>query len=72
MTKTTNNVKLIEYPVAPEQPAITSSRIDDASARLLYQLPEGLEKSPDRDNIIAFGEQKSIDSIGDRSLEQLD
>ena len=49
------NINLVEYPVPPEQP-IVSSRQDDASAQLLTNLPKSLDASPDRFDIIAFGE----------------
>ena len=51
----TSNINLVEYPIPPEQP-IVSSRHDEASAQLLGNLPSSLGASPDRHDIIAFGE----------------
>ena len=60
----TSNINLVEYPVAPEQPVL-SSRNNEASIPVLSKLPVSLGASPDRHEILAFGEHKSIDeSIG--------
>ena len=53
---------------------MVSGRHDEASAQLLGNLPSSLGASPDRHDIIAFGEQRSIDEsvdlLGDQSLER--
>ena len=60
----TSNINLVEYPIPPQQP-IVSSRQDEASTQLLGKLPSSLGASPDRADIIAFAEAKSIDASVD-------
>ena len=60
----TSNINLVEYPIPPEQP-IVSGRQDEASTQMLGKLPSSLGASPDRGDIIAFAEAKSIDASVD-------
>ena len=59
-----SNINLVEYPIPPQQPVL-SSRNNEASIPVLSKLPVSLGASPDRNEILAFGEHKSIDeSVG--------